>query len=435
MEAGYDKRKVFAWAFYDWANSAYATTIMAGFFPIFFKQFWSAGVDVRESTLHLGTANSIASIIVAVLAPTLGSIADRGSTRKLFLSFFAALGICMTSALAFVGQGLWVTAMALYIVANIGFAGGNIFYDSLLVSVANKKRMDFVSALGYSLGYLGGGVLFALTVTMTLYPHSFGLESATEAVRISFLFVAVWWAIFSVPLFVFVKETGVGGSAAGWSAAIQGGFRQLRSTFREIRKHRVIFLFLIGYWFYIDGVDTVILMAVDYGITLGFDTSVLIKALLITQFVGFPAALAFGKMGERIGTKRSIYIGISVYVGVAIWGFFMREASAFYALAISVGLVQGGVQSLSRSFYAKLIPKESAAEFFGFYNMLGKFAAVIGPLLMGWISVTTGNPRLSILAIIALFLVGGACLYFVKEPDDRDLDSHGQARGTNAIHA
>jgi MFS transporter, UMF1 family len=413
MARGYDLKKAIPWAFYDWANSAYATTVMAGFFPIFFKQYWSVGVDVHASTLNLGTANSVAGIVVALLSPFLGSIADRGSSKKKFLCFFAAMGVVMTGALGFVAEGRWGVAMALYVFATIGFIGGNVFYDSLLVSVAEKRDMDFVSALGYSLGYLGGGILFAFNVWMTLSPQTFGLGSASDAVRISFISVAVWWALFSIPIFLFIQEP-QGPPAEKGRNRITEGIRQLCTTFREIRTLRPVFLFLFGYWFYIDGVDTIVLMAVDYGLSLGFQYTALLKALLITQFVGFPAAIIFGKIGERMGTKKGIFIGLVVYVAVACWGFFMREQGEFYALAIAVGLVQGGVQSLSRSFYAKLIPRENAAEFFGFYNMLGKFATIIGPLLMGWVSVLTGNVRYSILGVVVLFAAGGAILYTVK---------------------
>ena len=412
MDKGFDKKKALSWAFYDWANSAYATTVMAGFFPIFFKQYWSAGTDVHASTFHLGTANSAASITVAVLAPILGYVADKGGAKKKFLFFFLALGAIATASLGLVGKGEWAAAAACYALATIGFAGGNVFYDSLIVSVADKKKMDFVSALGYSLGYLGGGLLFALNVWMTLSPGTFGLAGPTEAVKCAFVIVAGWWALFAVPLFLFVPEPLTEGRTRGFSA-VREGFTQLGQAFQEIRKVRVAFLFLIGYWLYIDGVDTIVLMAVDYGMSLGFDSNTLIKALLVTQFVGFPAAVGFGKIGEKLGTKAGIFIGLAVYIVVAVWGFFMKHQSEFYILAVAIGLVQGGVQSLSRSFYAKIIPHDSAAEFFGFYNMLGKFAAVIGPFLMGWVSVVSGNARYSILAVIALFAAGAAVLYTV----------------------
>lgn len=414
MKIPYDRRKVYSWAMYDWANSAFSTTVMAGFFPIFFKQYWNAAADVSVSTFYLGLANAMTSVIVAVLAPLLGSLADQGGGKKQFLFFSCGLGAMATGLLFAVQKGDWLTAVLFYALAVVGFAVGNVFYDSLIVTVAPKGKLDFVSSLGYSLGYLGGGVLFAVNVWMTLKPHVFGLAGAPDAVRLSFLIVALWWAAFACPLFLFVKEAKV--TRSGRAFSIMGNsFHQLVTTFREIRRFRTVFCFLVGYWLYIDGVDTVILMAVDYGLSLGFDYTVLIRALLITQFVGFPAAILFGKIGEWIGTKTGIFIGLAVYIGVAVWGYYMERHIEFYVLSIGIGLVQGGVQSLSRSYFARLIPENRSAEFFGFYNMLGKFAAILGPILMGWVSVATGNPRYSIFAVIALFLAGGIVLYSVTE--------------------
>ncbi len=414
MDKKIASKKVISWSLYDWANSAFATSVMAGFFPVFFKQYWSTGVEVTTSTFRLGMANSIASLIVAALAPVLGAIADRGGAKTRFLLFFAAMGIIMTGGMFFVAKGAWEVAVLLYVLGIIGFSGGNVFYDSLIVDVSPPGRTDMVSSLGFSLGYLGGGLLFALNIFMTLKPAFFGLADSSEAVRVSFLNVAIWWAVFSIPIMIFVKEPATAHRKSGWGM-VGAGFRQLRSTFGEIRKLRLVFLFLIGYWLYIDGVDTVIRMAVDYGMSLGFEANSLIVALMITQFVGFPAAIAFGKLGEKLGTKAAILLGIAVYVGVTIWALFMDKTAEFYALAVVVGLVQGGVQSLSRSFYARIIPANKAAEFFGFYNMLGKFAAVIGPFLVGWVGVLTGNPRIAIFSIIILFIGGGVILYMVDE--------------------
>ena len=409
-------KKVISWALYDWANSAFATTVMAGFFPVFFKQYWNVGVEVTTSTFRLGFANSVASLIVVALAPIFGAIADRGGARKKFLLFFASMGIVMTGSLFFVARGSWQMAALLYILGIIGFSGGNVFYDSLLISVAPKSREDMVSALGFALGYLGGGVLFAINVLMTLRPGWFGLPDAGAAVRVSFLTVAIWWASFSLPVMFWVKEPETRDQSSGWTM-VRSGLQQLQTTFAEIRKLRVVLLFLIGYWLYIDGVDTIVRMAVDYGMALGFPANSLIVALLITQFVGFPAAILYGKLGEKMGTKNAILLGISVYIVVTVWGRFMDSPSEFYVLAVAIGLVQGGVQALSRSLYSRIIPADRTAEFFGFYNMLGKFAAVIGPVLMGLVGVLTGNPRHSILAIIILFVGGGVLLYRVDESE------------------
>ncbi len=418
MAAETSWKKILSWSLYDWANSAFATTVMAGFFPLFFKKFWSAGADPTHSTFQLGVANSVGSIVVVFLAPALGAIADKGGSKKRFLLFFSGLGVLATAALYTVGEGLWPAAAALYVAAAVGFSGGNAFYDALLVGVASEDRVDFVSALGFSLGYLGGGLLFALNVAMVLAPATFGLADAAHAVRVSFLTVAVWWALFSVPLFLFVDEPRPA-ERLPWRRAVAGGFRQLGATFQEVRRLKVVFVFLLGYWLYIDGVDTIVRMAVDYGMSLGLDSNSLIVALLVTQFVGFPAAIAFGKLGERFGAKAGIYLALAVYVGVTAWAYRMDTEAEFFAMAATIGLVQGGVQALSRSLYTRLIPPGKAGEFFGFYNMLGKFAAVLGPVLMGWLAVATGEPRNAIFAITALLAAGGACLYFVDEKEGR----------------
>ncbi len=416
MAQNYDKKKVAAWALYDWANSAFATTVIAGFFPLFFKQYWNADAGMTLSTFRLGAANSFASLIIVALAPILGAIGDRCGAKKRFLLFFAMMGIIMTGSLYFVAEGDWIFALLLYVFAMIGFSGGNIFYDSLIVDIAGPRRIDFVSALGFAMGYLGGGILFSINVAMTLKPHLFGLSGPSEAIRLSFISVAIWWALFSIPVFLFVKEPAVNNRSSGWQGIV-GGFRQLRMTFVEIKRMKVVFLFLLGYWLYIDGVDTIVRMAVDYGLSLGFDSNGLIVALLITQFVGFPSAIAFGKIGEKYGPKTGIFIGIFIYIAVTIWAFFMTDVREFYALAVSIGLVQGGVQSLSRSFYTRIIPKNKSAEFFGFYNMLGKFAAVIGPLMVGWVGLAFGDPRIGILSIIILFISGAILLFFVDEEE------------------
>lgn len=410
-------RKALPWALYDWANSAYATTVLTGIFPLFFKEFSTpAGTAETVSTFRLGAANSTASIIVACLAPVLGAIADRGGARKKFLLFFACMGIVMTGSLHFVAKGQWTVAVMLYVLATIGFAGANVFYDSLLVTVADEKKLDMVSALGFAMGYLGGGLLFLFNVIMVSNPASFGFADASAAIKFAFILVSIWWAVFSVPLFLWVKEPKLAAEKVPARRAIAAGLRQLRETFRHIYGMKMVFLFLLAYWLYIDGVDTIILMATAFGKSLGFDSKKMILAVLITQFVGFPSALLFGRIGERIGPKRAILIALSVYLGVTIWGYRMQSANEFFGLAILIGMVQGGVQSLSRSFYARLIPPDKAGEFFGFYNMLGKFAAVLGPTLMGLVGVLTGNPRLSIFAVAALFISGGALLCFVRVP-------------------
>jgi len=412
-----NSRQVFSWAFYDWANSAYATTVMAGFFPIFFKQYWFNNADVSDSTLQLGLANSAAGLIVVIIAPFLGAIADRSNGKKRFLLFFAVMGMLMTACLYLVEQGNWQVAIMLYIFATLGFMGGNIFYDSLIIDVCDDSERDLVSSFGYALGYLGGGVLFSINVAMTLWPDVFGLTDKTQAVQLAFISVGLWWALFSIPVFLFVKENEKDVTEPITVALILSGFTQLAETFREIRKLRFVLLFLVAYWLYIDGVDTVVRMAVDYGLSIGFNSNDLIIALLITQFVGFPATILFGYAGSKFGTKPSIIAGLFVYLGIVVWAYFMDNVNEFYMMAVVIGLVQGAVQSLSRSFYSRIIPGNRAAQFFGFYNMWGKFAAIIGPLLMGWVGVITGSPRLSILSLAILFIAGAVILYFVDEEE------------------
>ncbi len=417
----YLTRPVIAWAFYDWANSAFATTVMAGFFPLFFKQYWGSGLDSITSTFHLGVGNAVASLFIVLAAPLLGAIADRGGLRKRFLLLFALLGVICTAGLSTVGAGQWAAALGLFVAATVGFMGANVFYDALLTEVAREEDWDMVSAIGYALGYLGGGLLFGINVAMTLSPDSFGLDSAEEAVRYSFLSVALWWTLFSVPLILMVKEPPVVRRLSGW-AVVCAGYRQVLDTFRHIRQLRPVFLFLFAYWLYIDGVDTIVRMAVDYGLAIGLEQTHLIGALLITQFVGFPAALAFGWLGQKIGAKRGILIAIGVYIAVTLWAVLIEETWEFYLLAVCIGLVQGGIQALSRSLYARLIPMDKVAEFFGFYNMLGKFAALLGPLMVGIVSVATDSHRAGMLSLILLFVAGGWLLLRVEVVKVRPID-------------
>jgi UMF1 family MFS transporter len=411
----FKSRPIFAWALYDWANSVFATTVIAGFFPVFFKQYWSAGTDAVTSTAQLGFANSIGSVFILIAAPILGAVADGGASRKKFLGAFTALGIAASAGLWFIGQGDWTTAAITYVLASIGFSGALIFYDALIVAVSPTTRYHEVSAFGYSLGYIGGGLLFAVNVAMTLSPGSFGLAGPAEAVRLSFVMVAVWWLVFSIPLFRHVPEPPRTGAAASAAAA---GLRSLARTLREYRAHRMAGLFLLAYFFYIDGVHTIIRMAVDYGLSLGFPAESLIIALLITQFVGFPAALAFGLVARRVGPKPTLYFGVVVYVAVTVYAYFMTSVIEFYVLAAVVGLVQGGVQAISRSLYARFVPPAQSGEFFGFFNMLGRFAAIVGPSLVAITGLLTGSSRLGILSVIIVLVIGAVLLAFVREREE-----------------
>jgi len=420
------KKQINSWCMYDWANSAFATTVMAGFFPVFFKEYWSHGASVNESTALLGLSNSLASLVVAFMAPILGAIADQGSWKKRFLITFAYLGVLMTAGLYLVQKGDWVFASILYAIGILGFSGANIFYDSLITEVTTDDNVDYVSAKGFALGYLGGGLLFLINVLMYLKPALFGIPDGAMAVRISFLTVAIWWGLFTIPLIKWVPE--VKRELPRDINFVAAGFKQFGNTFRKIRHLRVLFLFLIAYWLYIDGVDTIIRMAVDYGISIGFEASALIIALLITQFVGFPAALVFGHLGKKWDVKKSIYVAIGVYLLVTIYGSMMTREVEFYVLAVVIGLVQGGIQALSRSYYSRLIPKNQSGEFYGFYNMLGKFAAIVGPVLIGVVGLIAHDgfgltenlsSRISIASVSILFVIGGILLFLVDEERGR----------------
>lgn len=401
-----------SWALYDWANSAFACTVLAGFYPLFFKQYWSAGEAVTSSTFYLGLGNSLAALAVMVLAPLLGALADRGGLRKRMLVSFMVLGALCTAGLALVGQGQWPLAVVLFAIASVGFEGANVFYDSLIVVISRRRDRHFWSAFAYALGYLGGGLLFAVNVLMTLQPAWFGLADATHGVRWSFVCVALWWLLFSVPLLLFVKEPEP--SEVRARLGVKEAFSVLWQTAKDLRAQPAAWAFLLAFWFYIDGVHTIIVMAVDYGLSIGLPSEALITALLMVQFVGFPAALVFGRIGERWGALNGIWLALGVYALVTVFATTLHHAWQFYLMAAAIGLVQGGVQALSRSLFSQLIPQHKSAEYFGFYNVLGKSAAIMGPLLVGVSAALTGSPRLGILSVLILFLVGAVLLLRLK---------------------
>jgi UMF1 family MFS transporter len=385
---------------------------MAGFFPVFYSAI-TRGISAEDSQFYFNLTLAAASVLIAVSAPILGAVADRGGSRKKFLVFFASLGILMTAGLAWVHAGHWWMGLVLYGLGTVGFSGANVFYDSMLVDVAEEHELDLVSAVGYSAGYIGGGLLFLVNVLMVQKPEWFGLAGPGEAVKASFLSVSVWWALFTVPLLRWVAETPTEDRASS-GEAVRQGLRQLAETLKEIRSFKVLLLFLVAYWVYIDGVNTVIKTAVFFGDRiLGLDQGALITALLLTQFVAFPAALAFGALGQRIGPKPAILIGIAVYLAALVYAWrFLHDERDFYALAVAIGLVQGGVQSLSRSLYARLVPPSKTAEFFGFFNMVGKFATIFGPVLIAFTPklIPGATERDGIISLSILFIVGGFLL-------------------------
>ena len=394
------------WALYDWANSAFATTVMAGFFPIFFKSYWASDLSDAESTFVIGSANSLVGLVIAVSAPILGAIADAGNSKKRLLLIFATIGIISTGYLFFVPESSWKFAITFYAVGVIGFSGGNIFYDSLLVSVSNQDQRNQVSSLGFSMGYLGGGLLFLLNVLMFSYPSFFGLSSQIEAVLWSFMSVALWWAIFTMPLITGVKESKIHKNNSGLFTIIKIAFQNLYKTGLSIKQYKSAVIFLLAYFLYMDGVDTIIRMATSYGADIGLSAQSMIGALLLTQFIGFPATLVFGAYSDKFGYKQTLSFAIFIYIGVVLFSSQMDTAIEFFIMAAVIGLVQGGVQAISRSYFSTLIPSEKAAEFFGFYNFIGKSSVFFGPFMVSGIALITNSPSAGILSLLILFIPG-----------------------------
>ncbi|HJL80274.1 MAG: MFS transporter [Gammaproteobacteria bacterium] len=409
------KKDAVSWAFYDWGNSAFATTVMAGFFPIFYKSYWASDLSNLESTAMVGYANSVSGLMVVLIAPILGAYADIGTKRKKLLISFASLGIFCTASFYLIPQGEWLIAALLYAFAAVGFSGGNVFYDSLMTSVSNNEDRNIVSALGYSLGYLGGGLLFLINVIMFLNPELFGIDSQSDAILISFLMVAIWWAIFSIPLMKNVKESSHEKNETRLLEALKQSFKEVYQTLIEVRKYRNVAIFLLAYWFYMDGIDTIVRMATAYGSDIGLEASSMIIALILTQFVGFPSTLIFGHYADKVGFKKILSIGILIYILISVFASRITTATEFYIMAIVVGLVMGGIQSVSRAYFSSIIPKNKEAQFFGFYNLVGKSAVVAGPALLAWISMIFNTPRAGILGLLILFIPGLVLLWMVPK--------------------
>jgi len=410
-----------SWVFYDWANSAYSIAITSTIFPIFFKSVLSKGVEGYTSTAWLGYGNSIYTLVIAVLAPILGTIADYKNYKKRFFLGFFLLGVVATACLALTREGGWISALVIYIFTALGFAGANIFYDSFLVDVAPRERMDWVSTSGFAWGYIGSTIPFILGIALIMKYDIFGFSTSVPAVKISFFVTALWWFVFTIPLLKNVKQTYF---IEPSRSPVGDSFRRLADTFRRIRQYRNVFIFLIAYFLYIDGVDTIIKMATAFGTDMGISANMLMIILLAVQFVAFPFALLYGKLAKVFSAKRMLFVGICVYVVITITAFFIpyfkdpkTKVMVFWIVSMLVASSQGGIQALSRSFYGKLIPKEGSAEFFGFYNIFGKFAAILGPFLMGLVTQVTKSSGVGILSIIVLFVAGGIVLTMAKEND------------------
>ncbi|MGD8627123.1 MAG: MFS transporter [Anaerolineae bacterium] len=409
-----------AWCMYDWANSAFATTIMAAMFPPFYRDLAvQAGLSEANATAAWGYTTSVALLIIALLAPVLGAISDHTGGKKRFTAFFAGLGIVATGLFVILGEDTYLLASFLFVLGNIGFAGANLFYESMLPHIAQKGDIDQVSTRGYALGYLGGGILLIVNVLWYMQPDWFFMPGTGFALRAAFFSVAVWWAIFTVPFLRHVPEPPVVKVLDRPANPIRAGFGRLAHTFGEIRRYRQLLIFLVAFWIYNDGIGTIIKMATAYGDEIGIGLTDMTLALIITQFVGIPFSFAFGWLARRVGTKRSIFLALSVYVLISIAGFFMQNALHFYILAFLVATVQGGSQALSRSLYGSMVPRSQSAEFFGFFSTSSKFAGIFGPLIFGIVSQLAGASRLSILSLILFFVVGGLLLTQVDETEGR----------------
>ncbi|TMV50243.1 MFS transporter [Paenibacillus mesophilus] len=405
-----DRQTVRAWVMYDWANSAFATTMMAAVLPIFYSDVAASTLPNEQmATSYWGMTQSVAMLIVAVLTPILGAIADYSGFKVLFLRLFSYLGILASLCFVFVGNGDYLLASVLFILGTIGFSGGNAFYDALLNDLVEPEKRDYISSKGFAFGYIGGGVLLVLNLLLIQKYGWFGLPDSLTGTYISFASVALWWYLFSLPLFRKVKDR-KDGPRHKFGEYTVIGFSRIWNTFKRITRYPELLKYLIAYWFFNDGISTIITMATIYGKEIGLGTSHLIAALVITQFVGIPFTLLFGKIAERLGSKLSLYISLSIYVLIVIFGYFMTETWQFYALAFVVGMVQGGSQSIARSIYSRLVPADRPAEFFGFLSVSSKFSAIVGPFVFSVVGLATGSSRLGILALVVFFIVGIALL-------------------------
>jgi UMF1 family MFS transporter len=413
---GLHRRELRAWAMYDWANSAFTTTIITAIFPVYFTAVAGANLPQGEATQLLARTTTVALAISAILAPLLGVVADFAPVKKRLLGIFMGLGSVASAGLAFAYAGHWLYAAFAFGIGNIGFAASLTFYDSLLPHVASEDEVDRVSTAGYALGYLGGGILLALNIAWILAPATFGLRDSGQASRLSFLSVAVWWALFSIPLFRHVPEPRIPaaqpfGSLRELASTAFGGLAQ---TLRDLRRYKNAFLMLVAFVIYSDGINTIIRMATSYGTEIGIDQGALITAILMVQFVGIPFAFLFGLLAGQIGARTSIFIALGVYALISVMGYYMKTERDFYLLALMVAAVQGGSQALSRSLFASMIPRDRSSEFFGFFSVFEKFGAIAGPATFALASAATGSSRSAILSVIAFFVIGAVVLSLVN---------------------
>ena len=405
-----------AWGWYDWANSVYFTTVITAVFPAFYSSYAAKGYEPAQASARFALVTTISIALVAVLSPILGALADYSGVKKRLLAIFMSIGVTSCALMALIGEGDIMLASALFFIGNIGVSGSTVFYDSLLPHVAAPRDTDRVSSAGYLMGYVSGGVLLLINLAWILFPATFGFADGVAATRASFVAVAVWWAVFSIPLFRNVPEPpAAGGGERSFSIAI--AFKRLARTFSEVRRYRNAFLLFIAMLLYQDGIQTVIRMSSIYGAEVGIDQNAQIAAFVMVQFVGIPFSYLFGMMGTRVGTKRCIFAAIGVYIVATSLAYFMTTATHFFILAFLVAMVLGGSQALSRALFARMIPQDRTSEFFGFYAVSERFATVFGPTLFGLSVAITGSSRSALLAIIGLFVAGAFVLSFVDEEE------------------
>jgi UMF1 family MFS transporter len=409
---GLHRRELRAWAMYDWANSAFQSTVITAVFPRFFSDYAAAGLTPTDATARFAWATTIAVTVTALIGPVLGAVADVRGLKKTLLGISMTVGVVATLLMATISQGDWVFAAAVFMIANIGIAASFVFYDSLLPHIAAPAEIDRVSTSAYAIGYLGGGVLLLVNLAWILSPATFGLADSVAAIRLSFVSVAVWWLVFSLPLFFRVPEPAPLLEADEHSTdnPVRVAFVRLRETFRELRGYRQAFLMLVAFLLYNDGIQTIIRMASIYGAEVGIDRNAQIAAFVLVQFVGVPCSFLFGALAHRIGAKQGVFIGIAIYVGISVLGYFMTTAWQFFALAFLVGTVQGGTQALSRSLFARMIPKHKSSEYFGFFAVFEKFAGIAGPALFAASVTLFDSSRAAVLSIIVFFVLGALVL-------------------------
>ena len=414
MEPKEKKRAQFAWVLYDWANSAFVTTITAAVLPVYYSSVAAVNLPANIRTAYWGYTSTIALLLVALLGPVLGAMADFSGAKKKYLTRFALIGILGAALLFLVTEGNWLMASLFYILGNVGFSGANVFYDSLLPHVAEEDERDKISSRGFAFGYLGGGILLAVNLVMIMTAPD--AETTALMSRLSFLTVAVWWLVFTIPLWKWVKEP-VRRILKGEEEfnPVQASFSRLAYTFGQVRKYKELFKFIIAFWLYNNGIGTIIVMATIYGTELKFSSTTTIGTLLMVQFVGIPFSLLFGWLGTKLGTKKSILLSLGVYSTIAIGGYFMTQEIHFWILGFGVAMVQGGSQALSRSLFSRMLPKSQSAEFYSFFSVSEKVAGSAGPLMFGVVSTLMGGSRLSIISLIIFFIVGGYLLTRVDE--------------------